>query len=871
LPRISRIIRGVKDDLREVVFGVSDMGEKPIRVLLVEDSPTEARLIQALLTDRDAHAADPVAPPFELEWADRLSVGLERLAVGGIDVILLDLTLPDSQGWDTFTRAHAQAPQEPIILLTGLDDEELAVRAVREGAQDYLVKGQVDSSLLVRAIRYAIERKQTEEASRRSEVRFRSLIEQTTDAVFCYEYDPPIPTDLPIEEQVALFYEGVLVECNDVAARSYGATRAQEVVGRKLIDLFGTAPSSLNNFFKAFIQSGYRTVDLEGTEVLSDGTKRYYLNNGHGVVGNGMLLRVWGTFRDITERKQAEEALRESERFLQDVFDGVQDGISVLDPNLSITRVNKWIERMHHDEMPLIGKKCYEVYQKRRSPCPWCPSTKTLSTGEVHVEEVRVPYADGSFWWCELSAYPLKDDNSKIIGVIEHVKDITERKQAEEERAHSQRLLLALSQAAQAVQRARTPGEVYQTILDEMGALGYNATIFTVTDDRAHLMALHMTFEPGLLRAAEKLTGLSARNYRFPLEPGGFYQRVIAEGKTVFSDPGAGPIAEALPRPARPLAGRLEALLGVDKAIYAPLQAGGETHSLLTVMGPDLTEADVPAVTAFANQAAIAIENARLDEDLRNQMDELQRTQLQLVQSAKMAAVGELAAGVAHEINNPLTAVLGLSELLLRDAAPDDPDRQDLTDIAIQARRARDIVRGLLSFSRQAEFRRMPANVNQVVQETLALSRKRLEHGKVVVEERYAPDLPVLRLDVGRMKQVILNLITNALHAMPQGGTLTVTTEQIGSEVAVRVADTGVGIPAENLSHIFEPFFTTRPVGQGTGLGLAISQGIVQEHGGRIDVESSATESIPSEVEGRRTGQEGQGSAFTVWLPVEAL
>ena len=156
---------------------------------------------------------------------------------------------------------------------------------------------------------------QVEETLRESELRFRSLIEQTTDAVFCYEFDPPIPTDLPIEEQVRRMYSSVLVECNDVCARSYGATRGEEVVGKKLTELFGTSPGSLDGLFTAVVQGGYRIVNGEGVEVLEDGTKRYFLNNGHGVVENGKLVRMWGTYRDITERKRAEETLRIEKEF----------------------------------------------------------------------------------------------------------------------------------------------------------------------------------------------------------------------------------------------------------------------------------------------------------------------------------------------------------------------------------------------------------------------------------------------------------------------------------------------------------------------------------------------------------------------------
>jgi signal transduction histidine kinase len=248
---------------------------------------------------------------------------------------------------------------------------------------------------------------------------------------------------------------------------------------------------------------------------------------------------------------------------------------------------------------------------------------------------------------------------------------------------------------------------------------------------------------------------------------------------------------------------------------------------------------------AMELQAEVA-ERKRAEEELR-------RTQAEFVQSAKMAAFGELAAGVAHELNNPLTPVLGLSELLLRSNSLDEQARHDLNIVTAEARRARDIVINLLDFARQIRSNREWTDLNQGVHDTLALFRSQLEANRIRVEEQYAPDLPPVLLDTGRLRQVWLNLFTNASQSMPNGGTLTIRTEQAGDRIAVRIVDTGIGIPAEALLRIFEPFYTTRPVGQGTGLGLSVSLGIVQEHGGSIDVAS----------------QEGKGSTFTVWLPVK--
>jgi PAS domain S-box-containing protein len=202
-----------------------------------------------------------------------------------------------------------------------------------------------------------------------------------------------------------------------------------------------------------------------------------------------------------------------------------------------------------------------------------------------------------------------------------------------EETTYSQRLLLALSQAAGAVQRARTPQEVYRALGDQVTGLGYHATILTLraeprdealTEDGAHLAISHLTCEPGLLRAAEKLTGLSVQDYRFPLVPGGFFQRVMAEEETMFVEESIEqPIAESLPEPLRPLVGRLMTLLGLGQSIIAPLAVAGEAHGLLIVTGDGLTEADVPAVSVFANQAAIALENARLFAETQRRAEQM--------------------------------------------------------------------------------------------------------------------------------------------------------------------------------------------------------------------------------------------------------
>src|SRR5438876_845384 len=254
----------------------------------------------------------------------------------------------------------------------------------------------------------------------------------------------------------------------------------------------------------------------------------------------------------------------------------------------------------------------------------------------------------------------------------------------------------------------------------------------------------------------------------------------------------------------------------------------------------------------IALQGALAVENSRLFEGVKEQMAELKRTQAQLVQSTKLAAIGELAANIAHEINNPLTTVLGFTSFLAERIAPTDPMREELGLIQEEASRARDIVRDLLQFSRQRDFSPESADVNTVLEQVIAMVRRQGALNVITVDERYEPDLPAVELDVSRIKQVFLNIINNAVYVMPNGGPLTVRTETANGGVRIAFEDTGPGIAPEHRDRIFDPFFTTKPEVSGTGLGLSVSLGIVQSHGGTIEVDTEV----------------GRGSTFTVALPL---
>ena len=253
-----------------------------------------------------------------------------------------------------------------------------------------------------------------------------------------------------------------------------------------------------------------------------------------------------------------------------------------------------------------------------------------------------------------------------------------------------------------------------------------------------------------------------------------------------------------------------------------------------------------------ANQIGVAMENRTLLTSVQRQLAEVQRVQEQLVQASKLGAVGELAAIVAHEVNNPLTGILGFAELLLTELPEGDPRREEVAVIRTEAVRARTIIKALLEFARPRPPQRIPTDLNELARTTLDLQRSRAQKARVEVIEEYA-DLPLLQVDGDALKQVLLNLLNNSIQAMPHGGQLRVATRAEGDDVAFVVADTGVGIDAETRNRIFTPFFSTRAGSAGgTGLGLSVSMQIVEGHHGTIEVES----------------EPGKGAAFTVRLPV---
>jgi signal transduction histidine kinase/uncharacterized protein YigA (DUF484 family) len=292
-----------------------------------------------------------------------------------------------------------------------------------------------------------------------------------------------------------------------------------------------------------------------------------------------------------------------------------------------------------------------------------------------------------------------------------------------------------------------------------------------------------------------------------------------------------------------------------------PLKFQGQVVGTLTVMDDrpekNFRPEDVQLLELLAPQVTVWIRNARLYQELQERIDAQHLAENRLVRSARLAAVGEMAAGVAHELNNPLTTVIGFVELAIGEIPEGSTLRSDLELVLKESQRAREVVRRLLEFSRPSENQRIRTDINELVEDVLNLVHHLTVTGGIQVSIDLCDELPWVSVDPAQIKQVLLNLVHNSIQAMSGGGELIIKTGHSRQDnvewLTISVSDTGVGIASENMERIFEPFFTTRPAGQGTGLGLSVSYGIVTDHGGYIEAQS----------------QPGKGSHFTVYLPLD--
>jgi signal transduction histidine kinase len=400
--------------------------------------------------------------------------------------------------------------------------------------------------------------------------------------------------------------------------------------------------------------------------------------------------------------------------------------------------------------------------------------------------------------------------------------------------------------------------EVFKAIIEGMvNVFGYYSSgAYLLSDDKKYLFIQDYSIPNKISRAVEKLVGVKLKGYKIPLFEGSVLKLAIEDKEPiVVSDlQGLKQLLEHHSDKAylRKLAGTVAKMSGLKSGVGIPLLADDEVVGMLGISSNehDLNDTDVRRLKAFGVQAGLAIKKAKMYEELEDysrslesrvekKTRELELTQGKLIESEKFSALGKLAAGVAHEINNPLGNISLSAELILMKET--DPYKVKKLEIVLeQVESASRIVKNLLDYSRESELAIEQVDINREVEKALNLSKNNLRLSKVKLVKELAPDLPILNADPKKLQQVFLNIITNAIQAMADGGTLHLATYKEDGVIVVELDDTGPGIPSEIRDKVFDPFFTTKDLSTSAGLGLSVSKGILDEHQGSIEIRDSA-------------------------------
>ena len=548
----------------------------------------------------------------------------------------------------------------------------------------------------------------------------------------------------------------------------------------------------------------------------------------------GNVLGTVHVLKDITERKRAEEKYRT-------LVSSVQEGVFIstpqgrfLDFNDAMMRMTGFETREELLAADIPGTMYANPGDRERLK-------KLLQEhGTVADFEFEMRRKDGEIRTVLESSISVKDTAGNVTAYQGFLLDITERKRAEQEIRRRNRELLVLNSIGQTLMESLDLSDSLHRTLRQM------AELFSLD-----ACALYLFDEEGTkIRRVAAVGHRSeyARNFPAVTVKAELLQHIKAVHATFLS-------VQGLPLPAifREAQRKEELLSAYIVVLWSKDRViGGVTVGSRTPK--EFSPADVNLLIAVGSQLSSAIERTTLYEEARQAYDNLRRTQEQLLHSEKMAAVGQLISGVAHELNNPLTAILGYSQLLTSSGQMGPQGIEYSEKLYKQAQRTHRIVQNLLSFARQHKPERVPVQLNLILEETLALRDYDLRMNHIRVHLELAPDLPYTSADPHQLQQVFLNMVNNAVDAMLEHsneGDLWVRTGASGDKLFVEFTDSGPGV--KDASRVFDPFYTTKPVGKGTGLGLSICYGIISEHGGSIRVRN-----VPP-----------RGASFTIEVPYQ--
>jgi PAS domain S-box-containing protein len=611
--------------------------------------------------------------------------------------------------------------------------------------------------------------------------------------------------------------DSVVLGCNKAFALDRGYEDPGELVGRSTYETH--SPAAIADLYRAddleVMQTGRAKLKYEEPHSKADGSRGWLITTKMPMFDpDGRVIGILGTYEDITERKLAEIALRESEERCRSVIENIQDVFYRTDEHGVATMLSpSAVGFLGLDSLDdILGARMESIwmYPEERSKM----LERMRRDGAVRDYEVMLKKKDGSPLFAATTSTFRKDDQGNILGVEGIFRDITERKRAEEERM---RLVTAIEQAGEAIIITHTNWIIDYVNPAFTAMAGYDGT---------EVIGEHLR-----LLKSDKQDRAFYRDIRETLTGGQVWSGRLTNKKK-------------------------------DGSLYE-------------------TEATASPVR---NKSGAIINYVAIHRDITRQV----KLERDLRQAQKMEAIGTLAGGIAHDFNNILTAIVGYSEIARFTLAEADPVRRNLDQVLNASSRATDLVKRILAFGRQTEQKHQPVPIVSVVKEALKLLRPSLPATiEIRLEVSLSQEEGVIFADPTEINQVLMNLCTNAAHAMRAcGGALLVRLSyavvhdrrysphpdlESGPYVCVEVGDTGHGIEPGVLERIFDPYFTTKRIGEGTGLGLSVVQGAVRTYGGVITVHSEPNKGTTFKVFFRSMGKQAPtGTEAREALPVGA-
>ncbi len=551
---------------------------------------------------------------------------------------------------------------------------------------------------------------------------------------------------------------------------------------------------------------------------------------------NGQPLGTIHVLKDFTERRQAENKFRM-------LFENVQEGIFISTPEGRFLDFNKALMNIlgYESREELLAVDIEPTLYLRPEDRE---HLKRLlrEHGEVRDFEFHFRRHDGESRIAHESSFVTRDDSGAIVAYQGFLLDVTDRKQAEMEIRRRNRELLALNSIGAMLSQSAEIDEILNRALPKV------AELFNVDT-----CSIYLLDEP--THTLKRIAGVGyetefARRLP-PVEISGALIDQVKQARATLISGSAIAVPEILreaQRRERIRVAQLVVLWSKDR-IVGVLMIGSRAER-------EFSTVELNLLAAVGNQIASTIDKALLLKETQDAYESLNLAQEQLLQSEKMAAVGQLISGVAHELNNPLTAILGYSQLLQSEELVNSRCSDYIEKLYKQAQRTHHIVQSLLSFARQHKPERKSVEVNQILEDTLILREYDMKLNSIRIHREFEPNLPLTAGDFHQLQQVFLNILNNAVDAVIEkgkNGEIWIRTVLAGNRLRVEITDNGPGV--KDPHRVFDPFYTTKPVGKGTGLGLSICYGIVKEHGGEIQVRNSPP----------------RGATFAIVLPILAV